>query len=274
MTSLRVIAAGPLTTVQDRGRPGYGALGVSPSGAADRQCFLAANRVVGNADAAACLEVTLGGLVVEAHGDVVVAVTGADCADLAPGTPHVLRDGDRLRLRTPATGVRTYVAVRGGFDVPSVLGSRSTDVLGGIGPPAVAAGDVLPVGAEVAGEPTDVPLPAVPPDEVVVVRIEPGPRDTGAEVWERITSSTYDVSPDSNRVAVRLRGAVVPITGDTDSEGLVVGAVQVPPDGAPIVFLADHPVTGGYPVVAVVAEDDVRLVAQRRPGQRLAFAAM
>ncbi len=274
--TVTVLEPGPLTTIQDAGRLGRAALGIGRSGACDRRSYRLANRLVGNPEDAAVLEVTFGGLVLRADHDVLVALTGAHC----PGTPHNgptrLRKGDVLRLPAPSTGLRTYVALRGGVAVEPVLGSRSRDMLSGIGPPVVAAGTCLPLG-EPTGEVPGVevaPVPA-PPGDLLVVRVTSGPRRDWFEpsMWSRLVSQEYVASSDSNRVCVRLEGEPLERsrTGELPSEGMVRGALQVPPSGVPVLFLADHPVTGGYPVIAYVVDDDVDACAQLRPGQRVRF---
>ncbi len=277
--ALTVLAPGPLTTVQDRGRPGLAALGVGRSGAADRASAALANRLVGNPPDAAVLEVTLGGLALRAEADLLVVTTGARC----PGSPaHVapvrVRAGDRLRLGLPASGLRSYLGVRGGIDVPPVLGSRSTDVLAGLGPAVVAAGDVLPVGTSTVPLPgVDVAPVADPPAGEVTVRLLPGPRGDWftSRAWPTLTGAVYTVTSQSNRVGLRLDGPVLDRarTGELPSEGMVRGAVQVPPSGTPVLFLADGPVTGGYPVIGYVEDGDVDRCAQLRPGQALRFRA-
>jgi biotin-dependent carboxylase-like uncharacterized protein len=278
---IEVIGPGPLTTVQDLGRPGFASLGVGHSGAADRGALRLANRLVGNPESAACLEVTLGGLSLRFGTAATVALTGAVCPVTVGGRagfchgPLSVRAGDRLVLGTPERGLRTYLAVRGGIDVPPVLGSRSTDVLAGLGPDPVAAGDRLPVGGEVAGVPTvdQAPVPALP--DALVLRTLPGPRDDWftAAARERFGAEGYTVSPQSNRIGLRFDGPALQRAGAAElpSEGMVRGAVQVPPDGRPVLFLADHPVTGGYPVIGVVEPADVDLAAQARPGQPVSF---
>jgi biotin-dependent carboxylase-like uncharacterized protein len=276
--SVTVLETGPLTTVQDEGRLGQGAIGVGRSGACDRASFRLANRLVGNDPGAAALEVTFGGMVLRADSDVMVVATGAPCGGAPQNAPTVLRAGSHLRLEVPATGLRTYVAVRGGFDVPPVLGSRSTDVLSGLGPPVVGAGDRIPVGkAHGPGPHVDVaPVPDPSGDEVTI-RVAPGPRRDwfSDETWRTFASQTYVVSSDSNRVGLRLEGPPVERRddGELPSEGMVRGAVQIPASGAPVLFLADHPVTGGYPVIAYVVDVDVDRCAQLRPGQTLRFSA-
>ncbi len=273
--TLTVVATGPLTTVQDGGRPGQGAMGVGRSGACDRAAARLANRLVGNDPDAAVLEVTLGGLVLRAGADLVLATTGARCS-VAHNAPVSLRADRELRLGLPPSGLRTYVAVRGGIAVEPVLGSRSTDLLSGLGPPALSAGDVLPVGAAAGDVPgVDVAPVADPPAGEVAVRVLPGPRAdwfvSGAAA--AFAGSPWTVTGESNRIGLRLAGPRLERArgGELASEGMVRGALQVPPSGQPVLFLADAPVTGGYPVLGYVADADVDRCGQLRPGQTLRF---
>lgn len=281
--ALTVLSTGPLTTVQDEGRPGQAALGIGRSGACDRASARLANRLVGNPLDAAVLEVTLGGLAVRAEADLLVVTTGARCPGAPHAAPTVLRRGQELRLGPPASGLRSYLAVRGGVAVRPVLGSRATDVLSGLGPAVPAAGDVLPV-----GEPT-APLPGVdlaPVSEPVAgeltVAVLPGPRADwfGDRGLAGLTGQSWTVTSESNRVGLRLDGAPLDRlrTGELPSEGMVRGALQVPPSGTPVLFLADHPVTGGYPVIGYVLDDlrdsHVDRCAQLRPGQSVRFTAV
>ena len=274
---LEILRSGPLTTVQDLGRPGWAHLGVPTSGAADRASLRLANRLVGNQESAAALEVTVGGLEVRAVGDLTVAVTGAAGPITLERTPSPsrvvlrLRSGQILRLGPAVAGVRFYLAVRGGVDVPAVLGSRSTDTLSGLGPAVVADGDVLDVGTEVAGWPVVSVAPGAEPTTAPLHLLAvPGPRDRalaagGRELLQR---NGWRVSARSDRIGVRLEGPPLPMQGgDVPSEPVVRGAIQVPPGGLPVIFLSDHPVTGGYPVVAVLREVDVDRAGQLRPGQ-------
>lgn len=286
--ALTVVAPGAQSLVEDLGRPGLLDLGVSPSGAADRGAAARTNRLVGNPRDAAVIETVLGGLVLQAEGDQVVAVTGAPAplalgdADgtgvrTAPfGAPFVMRHGEVLALGAPPNGLRSYVGVRGGVDVPPVLGSRSTDLLSGLGPVPLRAGTVLPVGDPARTTAVGLPDPEVDlPVGGVTVRVVEGPRaDWLTEVGlERLYAQEWLVTSRSNRVGLRLEGEALrsAATGELPSEGTVTGAVQVPPSGQPVVFLADHPVSGGYPVVAVVRDPDLDRLAQLRPGQRLRF---
>jgi biotin-dependent carboxylase-like uncharacterized protein len=275
--ALTVLATGPLTTVQDTGRPGQAALGIGRSGAADRASAALANRLLGNPPEAAVLEVTFGGLAVRAEGDLFVVTTGARCAGAtAHDAPVRVRAGAELRLGLPDRGLRTYLGVRGGIDVPPVLGSRATDVLSGLGPPVVAVGDVLPVGTSALPLPgVDLAPVAGPPAGEVVVPVLAGPRDDwfGPSAWATLIDAVYTVTSDSNRVGLRLDGPPLERAraGELPSEGMVRGALQVPPAGTPVLFLADHPVTGGYPVVGYVVDEHVDRCAQLRPGQPLRF---
>lgn len=271
--ALRVVSAGLQTLLQDSGRHGYAGQGVSASGAMDQAACKAANRLVGNPSGDACLETVNGGLRLRSQGDTVVAVTGADAplAVTAAGgarwtvpryAPVALADGDELAVGEPRAGTRSYVAVRGGFAVEPVLGSRSTDTLARVGPPAVATGDVLAV-----REPRGLPVvgaPELPPEglpvagEEVVLDVVPGPRTDWftPESVERLAAQRWQVTPQSNRVGLRLAGEVPlarAVQGELPSEGTVAGALQVPPSGQPVLFLADHPLTGGYPVIGAVA---------------------
>jgi biotin-dependent carboxylase-like uncharacterized protein len=277
---LEVLATGALALVEDLGRPGLGATGVGRSGAADRGALRLANRLVANPEGAAGIEVVFGGLAVRAHGLLTVALAGAPAPADVDGRPvghHalvVLRAGQVLRLGTPPTGLRTYLAVRGGIAVDPVLGSRSTDVLSGLGPEKLVPGAILPVGPEPDALPlVDVAPVATPPGGDVVLRAVPGPRADFFADLAALTSTTWTASSRSDRVGMRLEGGALERagSGELPSEGIVRGSIQVPPGGEPVLFLADHPVTGGYPVAAVVLDADVDRAAQVRPGQRVRF---
>lgn len=373
-SALEVVRPGPLALVQDAGRPGFASMGVSPSGAADRGSYAFANRLVGNPVGAAALELVLGGLVVRARGSVLVALTGAPAPGAVNGrvVDHgvrvYLRDGDVLELGTPASGLRTYLAVAGGIDVPAVLGSRSTDVLAGLGLPPIAAGDLLPIGEssglvglaavsaasfgespgvdvalgadpgaavafgadpgacvvlgedpgvavafgvggwaaslrgpasvstprsaggraphEVGGRPGRrtpaasvgrwTPRPAGVADGALSLPFLPGPRADWLADVDALTRTEWVVDAASDRIGVRLDGPPLDRAAEwqgveLSSEGLVRGSVQLPPDGRPVVFGADHPVTGGYPVIAVLTEAAGDVLAQARPGTAIRF---
>ena len=282
MSSLEIVATGPLTTVQDTGRFGHAALGVGRSGAADARSHALANRVLANPPEAATLEVTLGGLRVRARGPLTVTVTGAETPVKVEGRGAAvnevlhLPDGAELSLGTPARGLRTYLAVRGGIDVAPVLGSRSTDVLAGLGPAVLEPGDLLPVGPAPENPPLLDHVPTAPIGaEEVRLRVRLGPREDWftERAHRTLLDDAYEVTPRSDRVGARLAGPVLERSreGELPSEGMVPGALQVPPGGEPVLFLADHPVTGGYPVIAVVCSADLPIAAQGRPGTRVRF---
>ncbi|WP_116244748.1 biotin-dependent carboxyltransferase family protein [Nocardiopsis sp. FIRDI 009] len=282
MSELEILATGPMTTVQDAGRFGHADLGVGRSGAADADSYALANRLLANPVGAAALEATMGGLRVRARGPVTVAVTGApaplrvDGRGAAPNTVLHLPDGAELSMGVPARGLRTYLAVRGGVDVPPVLGSRSTDVLAGLGPAVPAPGDLLPVGPAPTGFPPVDHAPTAPVGGPVIdLRVVLGARHdwfTG-EAVDTLLSREYEVTSRSDRVGARLTGPVLARsrTDELPSEGMVPGSLQVPPGGEPVLFLADHPVTGGYPVIAVVHSTHLPRAAQAAPGTRVRF---
>ncbi|MGP4016875.1 biotin-dependent carboxyltransferase family protein [Saccharopolyspora sp. 5N708] len=281
---LEVLHTGPLSTVQDLGRVGFASVGVGVSGAADRDALKLANRLVGNAAGAAAVEVTLGGFAARTDQDVTVAVTGAPCPITVDGrsgalnAPLRVSAGSVLRLGAPGCGLRSYVAVRGGIDVDPVLGSRATDLLSGIGPHPLRADVVLPIGAEPAAPASDIPayVPEPVADELEL-QVVPGPRADwfAAAAFATLLSATYTVTSESNRIGIRLDGPELARShrGELASEGMVPGALQVPPSNRPVLFLVDHPVTAGFPVIAVVVAADVGKAAQARPGLRLRFTA-
>ncbi|MEU3308512.1 5-oxoprolinase subunit C family protein [Nocardiopsis sp. NPDC055551] len=282
MSSLEILATGPMSTVQDTGRFGHAALGVGRSGAADACSHALANRILANPPEAATLEVTLGGLRVRARGPVTVAVTGAatpvrvDGRGAAVNEVLHLPDGAELSLGVPARGLRSYLAVRGGIDVTPVLGSRSTDVLAGLGPALPEPGDLLPVGPAPLARPLldHVPTAPVGADEVRL-RVRLGPREDWftERAHRTLFDDLFEVTSRSDRVGARLAGPTLERSreGELPSEGMVPGSLQVPTQGEPVLFLADHPVTGGYPVIAVVCAADLPVAAQARPGTRIRF---
>lgn len=271
--ALEIVSPGLQTLFQDLGRPGQAGQGVSASGAMDLVALKAANRLVGNASNIACLETASGGLRLRSHGDTVVAVTGADAPltvtsasgqhwQAARYQPLALTEGDTLSIGQPQAGLRTYLAVRGGFAVMPVLGSCSTDTLAHVGPKALAAGDMLPIRPQPYG--AAVGLPEEPPtdlptvQDMVTLDVVLGPRTDWftPESVERLRSQLWQVTPQSNRIGLRLAGEVAltrAVTDELPSEGTPWGAIQVPPSGQPVLFLADHPLTGGYPVIGCVA---------------------
>jgi len=283
--AVRIRRAGALTTVQDCGRPGYAHLGVPRSGALDAPAHHLANRLVGNPPAAPVLETTLTGVAVSAECDVVAAVTGAlapvriDGLDARMGAAITLRRGQLLEVRSATSGVRSYLAFSGGLAVPRVLGSASADLLSGLGPARLADGDVLQLGPLDETDSVDgCALGELPAGEGVPgplqLVIHPGPRFDwlAGRGLAALEDGQWTVSPDSNRVALRLAGQpVLRRRGELASEGLVSGAIQALPDGHLVLFLADHPTTGGYPVIAVVDPASLPACAQARPGSKISF---
>ncbi len=279
-----VVRAGALTTVQDLGRAGHAHLGVPEAGALDPPAHRAANRLVGNDAAAATLETTVNGCALRAGAPLTVAVTGAPCPVTVDGRPAPWGAAVRVPAGAvveagPAThGVRGYLAFAGGVAVPPVLGSRSADLLSGLGPAPLRDGDVLPVGTRRAAVPAvgTATLPG-PPAELVLP-VLPGPRDDwfAPGALRVLAAGAYRVAADSNRIALRTEGPALPRAreGELPSEGMVTGALQVPPDGAPIIFLADHPTTGGYPVIGVVPRTALAPSAQAVPGTPVRFTVL
>jgi biotin-dependent carboxylase-like uncharacterized protein len=279
---IEVIRPGLLTTIQDQGRTGYAHLGVSRSGALDVDALVEANRLVGNVDAAAGIETTLTGVALRTEVATTVAVTGAAAPITVDGEPVpfgaalAVPAGAVIDVGAAQSGVRSYLAFSGGITVVPVLGSRSTDTLSGLGPPPLRPGFVLPLGRVTRAE---LPLPftveAAPELTEVALRLRLGPRHDWLSQTARdaLPKSTYTLSVKSNRVGARLTGPVLTraTAGELPSEAIVLGAVQVTADGQPLVFLADHPTTGGYPVIGVVERADLRLVAQARPGTAIRF---
>ncbi|TKV29053.1 5-oxoprolinase/urea amidolyase family protein [Arthrobacter sp. NamB2] len=284
---LTVVDPGLYSTVQDLGRPGLMDLGVAGAGALDRAALRQANRLVGNPAGSAVIESLNGGLALEAEEDHVLAVTGAE-VDLTVSTPDgvehspslcapfLLRSGEVLRQSPPVAGLRAYTAVRGGFAAEQVLGSRSTDSLSGLGPPALMRGTALPVGQERPGSAVGGPEAPRRAGSPEVLRVVPGPRDAWFDdgAVALLCGTDWAVSAQSNRIGLRLTGPALTRMreGELPSEGTVRGALQVPPSGLPLLFLADHPVTGGYPVIAVVVSADLDRAAQLPPGALIRFA--
>ncbi|HEX5740416.1 MAG TPA: biotin-dependent carboxyltransferase family protein [Pilimelia sp.] len=284
MNAWAVQRAGPRTTVQDAGRPGWAHLGVPRAGAADTGAWQAGNQLVGNPPAAASVEATLLGLRLRAGDDRWVAVTGAPCQVTVDGAPAAF--GRPVRVPAAAVldihptrhGVYTYLALAGGVATEPVLGSRSTDTLGGLGPPPLTPGADLPLGPPPCPPPPLAPAPDPPADPGPVPLLW-GPRHQWLHHSARHTlaAATWSVSPHSDRVAVRLTGPPLrwrdPQPPPLRSEPMVRGAVQVPPDGQPLICGPDHPTTGGYPVVAVVHPAHLPRLAQARPGTTLTLHA-
>ncbi|MCR2763213.1 5-oxoprolinase/urea amidolyase family protein [Microbacterium sp. zg.B48] len=280
---LQVLEPGLLATVQDLGRAGSASWGVAGSGALDRGALRTANRLLGNPEDAAAVEVTMGAFRAVALRDLWFAVTGAwgpirlDGRERDPYEAHPWPAGAQLQLDWFDAGARAYLAVRGGIDAAPVLGSRASDVLAGIGRPPLRAGDALPVGAEPADAiPVAVVAPwGAPHDDEIEVALAPGPRADwfAASALSVLYEAVWTVTTDADRVGMRLDGPALARTrtDELPSEGMVPGALQVPPSGRPTILLADGPVTGGYPVLAVATDAALDLLAQARPGARVRF---
>ncbi|WP_434526855.1 5-oxoprolinase/urea amidolyase family protein [Photorhabdus asymbiotica] len=280
--SLTILSTGIQTLFQDLGRSGQAGLGISAAGALDKIALRSANRIVGNPSASACLEIVEGGLSFVSHGHVIISVTGADCPiviQTASGQkfqadsyqPVDLSEGDKVTLATPKAGVRSYLAVRGGFAQQPILASLSYDTLAHIGPKPVATGDllnILPVTRNSAVSMDESPAFNMPAsDDIVTLDIILGPRTDWftEEALSLLQNQLWRVTPQSNRVGIRLNGDT-PLSRvnheELPSEGTAVGAIQVPASGQPVLFLADHPLTGGYPVIASVASYHLDLAGQ------------
>lgn len=286
--TLTIVSPGLQTLIEDAGRRGVAGMGVGESGTAIPLAYHQANRLVGNRTAAAALELGHGDFAAVAVTDAVLALTGAQRhgritgqhgSRPAPhGTPFRLSEGEQLTLGAPERGLRTMLALRGGIAAPPFLGSRSRDTLAQLGPAPLAAGDTVANANETtravgAPEPAALAVQALPrAGETTHLRVLLGPRDNWfTDAVEQLTAGQWEVSPRSDRVGVRLAGQ--PLARDAawvgrelPSEGVAIGSLQIPPDGQPVLFLTDRPLTGGYPVIAVVHDDDLELAAQLTPG--------
>jgi biotin-dependent carboxylase-like uncharacterized protein len=273
--ALEIRDVGPQVTIQDLGRAGHAHLGVPRSGALDAPAHRLANRLVGNDESAATLECLGGQLAFRTRTAVTIAVTGARVPVTVGGRGQdwgnavSVPEASLVELGAVTEGLRAYLAVSGGVEVEPVLGSRSTDLLSGLGPDPVSEGDVLPVGRpEHAPVPVETVRTTRPSGEL---RIRLGPREDWFEAAavEALAGSSYVVGSESNRIGLRLEGDPIRWSGSEQlpSEGMVLGGVQVPPNGQPVIFLHDHPTTGGYPVVGVVVPEDLAVCAQLRPGE-------
>ncbi|ATG53549.1 allophanate hydrolase [Brachybacterium ginsengisoli] len=304
--ALEILSPGPLALLEDGGRPGRAASGVSRSGAFDQGAMLRADLAVGNPSGAAVLEALAGGLQLRALAPIVLAVSGARAPialhradeegadrDLDPQASHelplALDPGDLLEVGPVTDGLRLVLAVRGGLLGTSgtlpVLGSRSRDTLSALGPAALTAGDLLVVGPTTGLDAVPVPIPAREPPpagdsstatDPLEIPLHAGPRDAllGAPALDQLLATPWRVRPDSNRVGVRLDGEPLTVPSGSatlPSEPMVPGAIQVPPSGLPVVFGPDHPTTGGYPVIAVVTRTGLDRLAQAGAGTGLRF---
>jgi biotin-dependent carboxylase-like uncharacterized protein len=283
---LEIIEPGLLTTIQDVGRAGLTADGVTAGGAADTWSLGVANALVGNAPGAAALELTLAGPTLRAIERVTVGLAGTIAgrvvgagAQVAPGTSVTLQRGETLRIDAATTGARGYLAVPGGIDVPVVLGSRSTALgaaFGGLEGRALRAGDRI--GSAATGEALEPPptrWPGAPAPPSGPIRVLPGPHAhlLGGAALEALVTTDWSVESASDRIGLRLHGPGLPgaETPELATMGVLAGAIQVPRDRRPIVLLADHQPTGGYPVVAVAIRADLPALGQVAPGTSLRF---
>jgi antagonist of KipI len=269
MSRVRVVSPGPLTTVQDIGRFGWAHYGVSASGAADALALRAANLLAGNAENAPALEMTLVGGAFEFEAPATVALTGSDFScGLPMWTAVEVRGGQTLRFGATRSGARCYLAVRGGFDVPRTMGSASVHVMTGVGGRPLRAGDALAIGNAAIGR----ARAGSPPPFAMQgpLRVTPGPQ---AERFAgELYAAPYTVSEESNRMGLRLRGVAIPSPpGGMLTEGTPLGAIQVPPDGQPIILFVEHQTTGGYPKPANVISADFWRLGQLRPRDEVAF---
>jgi KipI family sensor histidine kinase inhibitor len=270
---------GLLSFVQDGGRRGVAGLGVPRAGAADQYALRMANRLVGNDEDASAIEITVRGPTLRFACAVHVAVIGdadvrIDGHSVAANAVVPVDAGQMVTVGTLERGLRGYLAVSGGIDVPAVLGSRSTDVLSHLGPGALAGGDVLGLGPP--GRPRGRLRPVEAPVTPTRLRVVVGPDEFPADTLARFVATAWEVDSASDRIGVRLRAQTLP-TGagaESGSRGMVTGAVQLPPDGRPIVLLCDHATVGGYPVIATVASADLGLLGQLAPGDTVGFVVV
>jgi antagonist of KipI len=280
-----VIKPGLLTTVQDLGRWGFQTFGVPVAGPMEVRSHRIANRGVGKADDAATLEMTLIAPELEFEADATIAIAGAewtasvDAVEIEPGTATLVRSGSRLVFHERRRGARAYLAIAGGIDVPLVFGSRATHVvsrMGGLEGRALAAGDCLPVGASTKScHGRWVPPPIALPDGGARLRAMTGPQDDLFESGdlETLFSSRYEITANSNRMGYRLQGSGIRSRRGADviSDATVIGSVQIPPSGQPILLMADRQTAGGYPKIATVASADLPLAGQLAPGDWIEF---
>ncbi|MCF3173882.1 biotin-dependent carboxyltransferase family protein [Streptomyces sioyaensis] len=279
-----VVRAGALTTVQDLGRPGHAHLGVPRAGALDAPAHRLANRLAGNPESAATLETTLTGCALRVRTATTVAVTGAPCpvtVDGRPapwGAPVRIPAGAVLDVGPATHGLRSYLAFAGGIATEPVLGSRAADLLSGLGPDPLTEGAVLPLGDPHGPPATADAVPHPGPVAELLLPFLPGPRDDWFTDAGRRTLVTgrFRVSPAGNRIGLHTEGPPLERarTGELPSEGMALGALQVPPNGLPVLFLHDHPTTGGYPVIGVVPERFLAPAAQAAPGTPVRFLRM
>lgn len=271
---ITVLSPGLLTSIQDLGRYGQAHLGISASGAADPLAIRAGNLLVGNAENAPALEMTLSGGAFEFEHDAIVALTGSDFgAGLPLWVPIPVKAGQTLRFGATSSGARAYLCVRGGIEAPLTLGSASAHLLTGVGGGALRKGDTLHIGANAVRKPRA--AAANPPQwtKNQVIRLTDGPQ---ADWFHgEIYHGAYQVAEECNRMGIRLRGPAIPSpAGGMLTEGVAMGAIQVPPDGQPIILFVEHQTSGGYPKPANVISADYWRLGQIRPRDEVQFERM
>jgi len=283
-SKIEVLKAGALTTIQDLGRTGYLGAGVPGGGAMDRLAARVANLLVGNPEGAAVLETTMAGPALLFHAETLVAVCGASFTGVPSWRPFVVKAGETLSLAELDSGCRGYVAVAGGFVVPSVMGSASTYLrarLGGVEGRALHKGDALQVGVTAKPQPAQVEHWHLSSSILPAYSAQPVVRVTRGAQWDwfsedgqyRLCEARFSVLPQSDRMGLRLNGAALTLKEGREmaSEAVTFGSVQVPPDGQPIALMADRQTIGGYPKIADVISVDLPLLAQLRPGDQILF---
>lgn len=271
MSAIHVLSPGFLTTVQDLGRYGHAHRGISASGAADALALRAGNLLVGNAENAAALEMTLTGGEFEFEQDTVIALTGSDFGTgLRMWAPLEVKSGGVLRCGTTRAGARAYLAVRGGIDAPLTLGSASAHLLTGVGGAAPRKGATLHIGSGAIRKPRSAAKNPPQWERASTVRVTDGPQAD----WfhDEIYQGAYTVAEECNRMGIRLAGTAIPSpAGGMLTEGVALGAIQVPPDGQPIILFVEHQTTGGYPKPANVISADFWRLGQMRPRDEVRF---
>lgn len=268
---IRVLTPGLQTTVQDLGRFHWAHFGVSASGAADPFALRAGNLLVGNAENAAAIEMTLAGATFEFERDAVIALTGSDFGAGLPAWSAVeVKAGNQMRCGATRSGARAYLCVRGGIDTPRVMGSASVHVMTGVGGRPLRAEDRLPVGDMAVRQPWRGTVDPPPYLRQGLLRVTAGPQ--ADRFAGEIYAGSYIVTEESNRMGLRLRGDPIPSpAGHMLTEGVALGAVQVPPDGQPIILFVEHQTTGGYPKPANVIAADLCRLGQLRPRDEIQF---
>ena len=296
MSELEIISCGPATSIQDQGRPGWSRIGLPSAGAMDPRALETSNVLVGNEPGEAAIEMAFVGLTARFRGGPVeLAVAGAeamveiDGRQLSANGSFLIEEGETLRIGAMKRGVYAMLAVGGGLAVPAVLGSRSLDAraaIGGFSGRALQAGDVLPLRAGAEWEArqrwrrshSPRSAPAVPLDTASPIRVVLGPQEEAftERGLQTLIGRPFWVSNGISRMAYRLEGPRIERRPDIEviSDGTLPGAIQVPPDGFPMVLMADRQTVGGYPKIATVIGADLGRLAQRRPGEQVTFVTV